>query len=197
MKKPVRPIKIITIILSSIAFLLICAVAWFVLTLNATFHDGITTNDINEYVNGNYLTYTGSDAVINFFPRYSELTDFSNIEFHYFNGSHKSTFFHKFFISFALDVRYNSNEIYTQKASELLSAITTIYHKGGDAWGDFLLYQVETSNKNIVQCIGFNDSNYTIRYIAFYGNGVDMVDIYTLITWNTTSALTWPLDGSS
>ena len=143
---------------------------------------GIRKNEPYEYINGNYLSYEGSDSVIGFFPQYIDLSDASDIDFHYVDTRKKTTLFHRFCISYALDVRYDNKEVYELIKSEIIEYLYNERYEYD--YGSFVLYEVEERKENIAQCIGFHDERCIIRYIAFYGS-VGNQSTYSLINWNT------------
>ncbi|MCL2141228.1 MAG: hypothetical protein FWH42_06205 [Dehalococcoidia bacterium] len=183
LRKMKNAILSFAIAISIVTVLVISVAGWGGYSLIIALSDSNYQNDANEFISGNYLTYAGSDVVVGFFPQHNELSDYSEIEFHYFDGRKKSTIFHLYYITYVLDIRYNNEYIYQQnKNGELSKYPNTV----GEYRNDFFVLYADSCAKDKKWCLAFNDDMYIIRYIAFYGKDVGTGNISGLIAWNTS-----------
>jgi len=144
------------------------------------FRSGVSTNDINEYTSGNFLAFSGGAAVIDFFPRYEELEDYSTIKFRYVDDTRNNNRFRTFFPAFALDVQYGDYETFQQRKYDIFNSMYFV-NELERVWEDFLLFRVVKCTPNTSRIVAFNNDRHIIRYLAFYGDGVEDRSITGLI----------------
>jgi len=136
----------------------------------------IVRNDTEDYIQGRYLSFSGGDTASKVFPPYETLEGYETLDFYYFDGRKKTNFFHQYFVSFVLDVRY-SEETYYKKKSEIESNEELVNQ------GDFA-YERKERTANVAYGIFFGDGNNTIRYVAVCGKGLEEVSLGALMIWN-------------
>ena len=142
--------------------------------------DSIIINDTSEYTDGTITQYDGGSQAINFFPDYSELRCINNIYFHYEDSRHKSTFYHKYFSVFILDIQYSGIAVYEQIRNSFSKSLN--YETTEDYSPLYEKFDLENLCAKAIYC---NDKVQTVRYVVVYGINTE-TDINTLILWNSS-----------
>ena len=175
------------------AILLALIIAAVLITLYRTFYKtGIVCNDAEKFVNGKYVVYDrGKDAAL-FLPDYTELKDFDSLEFRVFDGRRKTTFLHKFFTNYTLDIKYENIGAFNEKVSLLKNEYDNYLITSWKMNYDVYMVKNLEIKENHIACFAIDEQNKILRYAIFFVDKEEFKDdiskevfLSTIIPWNS------------
>lgn len=135
---------------------------------NSTFQ---RTDSIEEYLNGNYISYNGGKEAQDFFESFV-ISDIGNcVLFKYRDNDAKLSLRSASHTMFVLDVEYGTEDYYSHKDDIWNSTNKPDEDNSRNYYGSFLLTSIildDNLYKNNYCCIGFDNERYIIRYMFFY-----------------------------
>ena len=140
------------------------------------YKEGFVDSNLTTYIENKMSQYDGGDEAEKFFPEYSELCKFKDLSFEYCDNREKSNFFHEYFSYFCLDIVFEDEYYDSYIGSQKRFTVN---------WEENQFQIIEEwSSKNNCKAILCNNQQKTIRYILFYGDFEETIDINALIAWN-------------
>ncbi len=172
-----------------IVFVIVCTVYVGNVVYKMWYVDSIHSYDVAEYTENRLSKYDFGDTAQSFFPQYSSLGGTTKLYYHYFDGRHKTTYFHEYYTSFTLDITYEKDMYNTQKA-KLISEnevsddyVSTFIDQGGER--NVRITVLEDSTSHIKKVFGFFDDTCTVKYYLLCSDNSELQDDFTALShWN-------------